>query len=232
MKQNTEHMQSTVTLDIDEKAIFQVLENVTEGVARAFGSNCEVILHSLDDLRHSVVKIVNGHVTGRHIGSPMTDYGLKLLNEADSLVDDVVGVYNTKSDDGRLLKSVSILLRNSEGKIIGIMCINIDLSVPLLDFIKEFSTIADVSYEKAIEHFPSTLDDLVNETLESLRNDADIQAKLSHSEKNKAIVMELYRRGMFRVAGAVDLVAKKMGISRYTVYNYIREAKIKLTEQI
>lgn len=230
MKKNTEDRQSVVALGMDEKEIFKVLENVSEGVARAFGSNCEVVLHSLADLRHSVVKIVNGHVTGRTIGSPMTDYGLKLLNEADSLEDDVVGVYNTRSDDGRLLKSVSILLRNSEKKIIGIMCINIDLSVPLLDFIKELATSTDVSYEKAIEHFPSTLDELVNETLEALRNNPGIHAKQSRTEKNKAIVMELYKRGMFRVAGAIDYVANKMGISRYTVYNYIREAKMKIAE--
>lgn len=230
MKQRVENKSSGIVLNMESNSIFQLLEKVVEGVARAFGSNCEVVLHSVEDLRHSVVKIVNGHVTGRTEGSPMTDYGLKLLNEADSLGDDVIGVYNTRADDGRLLKSVSILLRNNAGDIIGIMCINIDLTVPLLDFVKEFSTSTEVNYEKAIEHFPATLDELMNETFDALENDTGIQVALNRTEKNKTIVMELYRKGMFKVAGAVDLVAKKMGISRYTVYNYIREAKIKLNE--
>jgi len=171
MKQRVENKSSGIVLNMESNAIFQLLEKVVEGVARAFGSNCEVVLHSVEDLRHSVVKIVNGHVTGRTEGSPMTDYGLKLLSEADSLGDDVIGVYNTRADDGRLLKSVSILLRNNAGDIIGIMCINIDLTVPLLDFVKEFSTSTDVNYEKAIEHFPATLDELMNETFDALEND-------------------------------------------------------------
>jgi len=38
-------------------------------------------------------------------------------------------------------------------------------------------------------------------------------------------VAELYRRGIFKVTGAIDIAAKTMGISRYTLYNYIREAR-------
>lgn len=231
MKQkNNSRSKQLATLSVDDDAIVNVLGKVAEGIARAFGSNCEVVIHSPKDLRHSVIKIVNGHVTGRSVGSPMTDLGLKLLNEAESLSDDVIGSYNTKADNGRPLKSVSILLRNPAGNIIGVMCINIDLSVPLLDFVKEFLPNTEESREKVVEHFPTSPDELLNDILEAFEIDADAQTTRSRSETNKAIVMELYRKGMFRVAGAVDLVAKRMGISRYTVYNYIREAKIKLSD--
>jgi len=32
---------------------------------------------------------------------------------------------------------------------------------------------------------------------------------------------------MFKISGVIDIVARQLGISRYTVYNYLREAKFK-----
>lgn len=222
--------QYEVTLSQEDEAILHALDPFLEGVAKAFGNNCEVVLHSLEDLGHSVIKIVNGHVTGRKVGSPMTDYGLEVLSEAQLSGKDVVGHYYTKSEDGRLLKSVTVVIRNGRGSPIGMACINIDLSVPLLEILKQFSPHNLESYDKEVEHFPSNLDGLVSRMLEVVIERVDIQKELSKTEKNKAIVMEMYQRGLFKVAGVVDIVAKKMGISRYTVYNYIREAKIEIGE--
>ena len=44
-------------------------------------------------------------------------------------------------------------------------------------------------------------------------------------ERNRLIVKELYRRKFFQIKDAVDLVANKLGISRFTIYNYIRELR-------
>ena len=214
-----------VTLSKKDKAIIRALEPVVEGVAEAFGSNCEVVLHSLEDLSRSVIKIVNGHVTRRKVGSPLTDLGVEILKKAGSLEKDVIGSYYSKLDDGRVLKSVTMLVRNSQGKPIAIICINIDVSVPFLDFLRGFMPEGSESLENVVEHFPSTLKELVSRTLEMVMTHVNSQREVSPSEKNKAIVMELYKRGMFNVRGVIDIVAKKMGISRYTVYNYIREAR-------
>jgi len=54
---------------------------------------------------------------------------------------------------------------------------------------------------------------------------------LPPSEKNKLIIQELYKKGLFNVRGAIDLAAKEIGVSRYTVYNYIREAKVEIGEE-
>ena len=73
MKQNTIPQAKThnklIRLNKNDRAVLQALETVVEGIAAAFGSNCEVVLHSLEDLGHSVIKIENGYVTGRDIVS-------------------------------------------------------------------------------------------------------------------------------------------------------------------
>jgi len=213
-------------LDKENEVLLHALESVVDSIAKVFGDNCEVVLHSLEDPAHSVVKIVNSHITGRRVGAPITDLGLEMLKKANSLGKDVIGSYYSKLDDGRLLKSVSTLIRDAQGNPIGEMCINIDLSVPLLDFLSGFLPKGGESSEKVVEHFPSTLNELVSKTLEMVMTRVNTQKEVSPSEKNKTVVMELYTRGIFDVRGAIDVVAKKMGISRYTVYNYIREAKV------
>ena len=208
-----------------DREIFRSLEVVVEGIGLAFGNNCETVLHSLEDTSHSIVKIVNGHVTGRKVGSPLTDFGIEILKKAHALEKDVIGVYYSKLDDGRQLKSVTILIRNTQGKPIGFMCINIDLSIPLLDFLKEFLPKTDEFSNNIVEHFPLGVKDLIFIILEKVMNNVNIQREISFSEKNKMIVLELYKREVFNVKGVVDLVAKELGISRYTIYNYLREAK-------
>ena len=209
-----------------DSIMLDALSSTLEGVAAAFGPNCEVVLHSLKDLSKSVIKIVNGHVTGRSVGSPLTDLGIEVLEKANSINDDVVGPYFTKLDDGRLLRCVTTVIRNPAGKAIGMLCVNIDVSAPLLDFFKDFLDLGTGAPETPVEYFPPTPEDLISRVLGLVRDNVNKQTKLSPSEKNKMIVTDLYRRGIFNVKGAVDLVASESGISRYTVYNYIREAKV------
>ena len=218
------------TLNKNDKAILTALQPVLDGVGEALGSNCEVVLHSLQDMSRSVIKIVNGHVTGRKVGSPLTDFGIEILRKAGSLEKDVIGSYYSKLDDGRVLKSVTMLVRNTQGKPIGVMCINIDVSVPFIDFLTGFLPSGSESFENVVEHLPSTLNELVNRTLETVMTRVNTQRGVSPTEKNKMIVMELYKREMFNVKGVIDIVAKQMGVSRYTVYNYIREAKVEAEE--
>lgn len=40
-----------------------------------------MVLHSLEDTEHSVIKIINGHHTGRTEGMPITDLALQMLEE-------------------------------------------------------------------------------------------------------------------------------------------------------
>jgi predicted transcriptional regulator YheO len=46
-----------------------------------------------------------------------------------------------------------------------------------------------------------------------------------YHEKNKIIVCELIKKGMFDIRGAIDIAARELSVSRYTIYNYIREHK-------
>lgn len=216
-----------VRLNQSDKELLHAFEPVVTGIAKAFGPNCETVLHSLEDPKHSCVMIENGYITGRKVGSPLTDLAIEILGKVNSIRSNIVGAYYNKTDDGRPLKSATILIRNPAGKLIGFMCINIDLSVPLIDFMKGYLPgVHDFAKENVSEHFPSNIDDLVGKTIDLIMTGINHKRQISSKEKNKLIVKELYARGLFNVRGIIDVIAKQMGTSRYTVYNYLREAKL------
>lgn len=219
-------------LSKESRIILNSLKPVVKGIATVFGKNCEVVLHSLEDISHSIIKVENGYITGRKEGAPLTDLGLNILEKADSLNNDVIGDYYTKIDNGRLLRSVTIVIRNARNKPIGFLCINIDISVPLADFLNEFSPAGKHISSNVEEFFPLTAKDLVEKSLRSAISKVNSQRKISPSERNKKIVGDLYKKGIFEIKGAINMVADEMGISRYTVYNYIREMKVKKSRKV
>ena len=46
---------------------------------------------------------------------------------------------------------------------------------------------------------------------------------LSATERNRMIVQQLKDENIFSVRGAVSIVANELGVSRYTIYNYLKD---------
>ena len=60
---------------------FDQLKQIADLVAAQFGSAAEVVIHDFTgELDHTIVYIVNGHVTGRTIGDAPTQSFLKYMN--------------------------------------------------------------------------------------------------------------------------------------------------------
>ena len=217
---------TSVRLTAADRSILASLEPVVDAIATLFGDHCEVLIHSLEDLSHSIIKIRNGAVTGRSVGSPITDLGIKVLKNTEKAQSDVIGSYYSRTNDGKTLHSVTALIRNGT-KPIGMLCINVNLSVPLFDVLQNYLPLAgEVRQEDSPEHFVMNTEELVRRSLDATISQITAKREIPHQMKNKAVVGELLEQGVFDVKGAVDIVAKELGVSRYTVYNYIREARV------
>ena len=213
-----------IELTEEDRLVLRALEPVVDAVATLFGDNCEVLLHSLENLSNSVVRIANGHVTGRSVGSPITDLGIKALKNAHPGSSDVIGSYFSKTSSGKTLKSVTALIRNRE-KPIGLLCINLDLSVPLEDVLKTFVADWNGSGGESPETFAMSSEELVHLSVDKAIEKMSRERQISANTRNKRIVQELHQQGIFDIKGAVDVVARELGVSRYTIYNYLREIR-------
>ncbi|HNR03721.1 MAG TPA: PAS domain-containing protein [Bacillota bacterium] len=198
-----------------------------DGIANTFGKNCEVVLHDIRNPQSSVIAIANGHITGRSIGSPMTEYGLATLRSGQ--FDKPIVNYRKKTRDGRILKSSSLFIKDENGKLIGFLCINYDISELTIarNIINNLANvIEETDFSEEDECFGNTVNEMlssiVNKALESVGKPVAFISK----EEKVNIVQLLDEKGVFLIKGAIDYVAKVLCVSRYTVYNYLDETRV------
>lgn len=204
--------------------ILKSYEAVVDGLAMLIGEHCEIVLHSLEDLKCSAVRIANGEHTGRKIGSPITDLALRMLHDMAGEDSSVSKAYFTRAKSGVLMKSVTIAIRNRDQRVIGLLCININLDVPFSQIIQTF--IPPETHDVASSvNFASSVDDLVAQTLEFSIEEVNGDRNVSNNAKNRQIVLSLYEKGIFDIKDAINQVAERLNISKHTVYLYIRQFK-------
>ena len=198
---------------------------IVDALAETLGKNCEVVLHDLRNPEHSIIKIANNHLTGRDLGSPATDFVLSLLNKKDLEKDYFVG-YSTKTKTGNELKSTTVFIRNAKNKIIGALCINIDLTPyrSLRNVLDEICFISPNHPEKPPrEKFAPNTDTLINDVLgQSIRKIGKPVSNMGKQEKLR-LISELKEKGIFLIRGAAKRVSKELGVSLPTVYKYLEE---------
>ncbi|MEE1887271.1 helix-turn-helix transcriptional regulator [Pseudomonas carassii] len=212
----------------------QLTLTVLQATLQALGSvvprNVEILLHNLEHPERSVVAIVNGHLSGRRVGSPILaapeqDQGFKALMQAS--VDQqgcapvVLPDYPTTLK-GRSLRSATAIFRDRDGQPFASLCVNTDVTG--LDAAMAF-----------LQHFQP-----LGATLTAVDEAADmtalmagiIQAALQRSGQgrmNKQAKVEAVRimqeRGLFIVKGGVEKAAEALGVTRYTVYNYLEQLR-------
>jgi len=209
------------------------LISIVKGIAATFGNDCEVVLHDTRDLENSVIAIENGHLTGRKIGSPMTDLGLFFIKSKLFSEKNFVPNYQTKTKDGKKLKSTTIFIKNDSGKIIGLLCINysigeLDEVKRKIDKICEITT--NIDYMNGIENnveenFIQSLDELIDTVFENSIKKIGKRIELMEKEDKIKLLAELQKKGVFMVKGAIDKIAYKLGVSKPTVYSYLAEIK-------
>lgn len=206
------------------KYIFDGYIRLAKTLVGMFGRNCEVAIHDFELLPNSLVHI-EGSVTGRSAGAPITDLVVRMLKRYGNDVPELVN-YSTTTRDGRVLKSSTSFIRDAKGVVIGAFCINFDTSqfMNMQAAIKEF--VQTMNFGNGKETFVSSF----SETVESLIKDATTKMGKLPSAMTKdervSFVGLLEEQGAFLIKGAVEQIARFMGVSKYSVYNYLKEVRL------
>ncbi|AWX14946.1 hypothetical protein CEP48_01615 [Mergibacter septicus] len=196
---------------------------VVQGLAALIGSHCEIVLHSLENLQHSAICIANGHNTNRQVGSPLTDLALRSLHQMTT--ESTPQPYFTRSKNNGLMKSISIAIRNPQQRIIGLLCINFNLDVPMSQFLQGLLPSQEQARGTSEVNFASSVEELVAQTVEQTIEDITNDRNVANNNKNRQIVISLFEKGIFDIKDAINQVAERLDISRHTVYLYIRQIK-------
>jgi predicted transcriptional regulator YheO len=207
-----------------KKRLFENLTRLATGLVEIFGPNCEAVVHDFAKLPNSLI-FMSGNVTGRALGAPLTDFVLRELKRKGDDIEDA-HAYRTITHEGRILKSSTIFIRDDKGHVIGAMCVNFDMT----DFLSASALLGNfTSFQKnngeGAEFFARSL----NESIEAFMNEAITRAGKHPSAMNLKERLDLIRhldsQGVFLLKGAVEEVSAMLGVSRYTIYNYLKKTR-------
>ncbi len=197
-------------------------------IADCMGQNTEVVLHDLTDWHQSVVAIRNGHISGRTVGSPITDLSLDILKTASFEQLPYIANYRGVAKNGHRLKSSTFFIKDETGAMIGMLCVNSDYQALYEAQTQMNMLIAALGLETntlVTEKFNMNVSELVQENLH--RVCPDIEDHIGHmSQKEKLeIIQGLNELGTFLVKGAIAYVAESLGVSVPTIYRYLNMIK-------
>ena len=111
----------------ENKAIFDRYIQVANVLGQMFQNILEVVVHDFKDLDKAIIHIMNGHISGRSLGGPVSELNMHRLLGEDQFPDELVN-YTSHNHRGQSLKSSSVAIRDQEGKIIGAFCLHFDIS--------------------------------------------------------------------------------------------------------
>lgn len=212
---------------MNHSIIFERYIQLAEVLGQMFQNVLEVVVHDFKDLDHAIIHIVNGHISGRPLGGPVSEINLRRLLEQDQFPDMLIN-FTSRSSRGQQLKSSSLAIRDNKGRLIGAFCLHFDVSQfeQFQKFI-EFFINAKVDSFVGVNDFGAsqTPDQDIHEEIESwLLKNGLYAAQLTYKDK-QAIVAYLYQKGSFKRKGSISTASNALQLTRQCIYNYVELAK-------
>ena len=193
---------------------------LAKGLSEYLGTGYEIVVQSLGNPDEGVICIMNGHYTGRKIGAPITDFALEMFERIKSHDGTPYATYFTENKNGEPIRSTTIAIYGENHRIIGFVCINFYMNIPLFTFIQENYTSEHINF--FTETFAENSREIIEKQVVKIRDEVLADKAISSNNKNKEIISRLSSCGIFNLKDAVILVAELLGISKNTVYLHLR----------
>jgi predicted transcriptional regulator YheO len=205
--------------------VFELLSRVARAIVATVGTQCEVVVHDLRNPDHTLIAI-SGNLTGRTVGAPVPDTEFLPRNLA-SFQDDVIR-QPARTPRGRELISSTVWVRNTAGTIVGAICINMDFNDlrharDLLN--RALAEVATPPGAEVLETFATSPQDFVEIALRgAIRKVGKPLHRLNRQDKI-AIIAALEQAEVFRFSQSIEIVMEQLGISRASIYAYLKEVR-------
>ncbi len=201
------------------KTLFEQLEHVAQGLGETFAPFCEVVVHDLTNPKHAISAIHN-NLSGREKGQPTTQMGLTRVANRD--FPQVIANYANQFGDGRPAKSTSIGIKDSNGRYVAALCLNIDLTMfhGLRSAIGQFVAVeTDVGVRESLD---PTGAGAIRARIDQFAAKHGTTPRALKADERRQLMKELKASGVLRVRRSMEIVAAHLGVSRASVYSYAK----------
>ncbi|CAI8872145.1 MULTISPECIES: transcriptional regulator [unclassified Pseudomonas] len=192
---------------------------IADAIATLFFPHAEVVLH---DLRTQKIDYIANNLSKREIGG---DAALE-----DMLSEDIsernIGPYEKLNWDGQKIRSLSSVLRDSNGHPMAVLCINLNIS--LFENAKAALDLF-LSPSKLIPQpdslFRDDWQERINTFLHNWLRERQLGLSVLTREHKRELVLALHAEGAFKGKSASNYVANVLNMGRATVYKHLKELK-------
>lgn len=207
------------------------LKRFLDNIGALLGQNCEVVLHDFTGTYDStIVHIVNGQLSGRKIGDCPSSFFFEHLVEGEIQMNDKPVYFNT-AQKGKMLKSSTTFLRDREGKIVGSVCINFDVT----EFFAAHSALNHfLNYNEKQNNIPqqeeilvSNISELLEYYLMQCEKEIGKPAVMMDKEEKMRALEYLEEKGVLQITKANVRLCEFFKISKFTLYHYLDDIREK-----
>ncbi|HWQ62523.1 MAG TPA: helix-turn-helix domain-containing protein [Negativicutes bacterium] len=204
---------------------------VVNGLSAMLGPDyCVALYSSAGENQEQVLAVANGRLAGLTAGSRPTPADQSAIDNILLQHTEYVANYFSRTAAGRRLRSCLMRLA-ADGKTAGYLAIHYDLTQA--EILKDMATrLTDGKpvVELSVAEQKSRLDDLIGEGLRRARQYLGKPLTLASKLEKIQVVERLDQEGFFMLKGSIEALSQEMGNTKYTVYSYLRENRIRIAD--
>lgn len=204
-------------------------------IASVIGPKCEVVIHDISKPEESIVHIENGYISGRKPGDGSTDLVLKMIKGGRYKKQSYITNYRAVGPKNEIYRSSTYFIKDEADELVGMMCLNIDIShltaaAEWIDLLihggsQEMKPAKAIDTNVATEYLQGNVEELLQHMISSTLDRSTVPADRMSSHEKLEWMKELNEQGVFLLKGGVSQVAKALCVSEPTVYRYLNKLK-------
>ena len=186
-----------------------------EAIQRLLHPHAEVVVH---DIKQNQIVAIYHPFSKRRVG----DSSLFTKEEEMATLEDCVGPYEKINWNGGKLKSVSSVIRDENNKAVGMLCINLDVSL-----FEKFNQLMSqfIDYDHLVPQptplFKDDWQERINNYVHNYLNEHHLALETLGRHEKKNLIEHLHSIGAFTGKNSAHYIAQIIKVSRATVYNYL-----------
>ncbi|KAI3595202.1 YheO-like PAS domain [Cupriavidus necator H850] len=206
-------------LSAEQQALLEQIEQVAQGLGETLAPFCEVVVHDLLHPKQAILAIHN-NLSGRKVGDPATELGIARI--ADPEFPQVIANYANQFADGRQAKSTSIGIKDSSGRYVAALCMNVDLTLfrGLQNALNQFGSVGSAA--GVSESLDPAGAEAIRRRIDQFAARLATTPRSLKAQERRALMRELKESGCMEVRRAMEIVAQHLGVSRASVYSYAK----------
>jgi predicted transcriptional regulator YheO len=211
--------------------IMEALKANVADLQKAIGPHCEVVLRDLCSEGKPIIAIA-GTTTNRQIGDPPTGMMYQWLRSGSTNESHLN--YSGRTSDGRIMRSSTLFFRDEHEKLIGCLCINLDITdlVPLPRWLSAYCDTKGIMFfaQESTEIDAGTaladgIENVLLRTIDDVIEQMAVRPEAMRKTERVQVIRRLDNLGVFALKNAKEVVAARLGVSKAAVYNYLKECR-------